>query len=79
LFVGLISHRPSPSRQAALLELRDQMLVRCLRPPLSKEGAFAIMQGFSFEWVAEKARAPPAPPAPRRAAGGHVSPGHVPP
>jgi hypothetical protein len=43
------------------------MLVRCLRPPLSKEGAFAIMQGFSFEWVAEKARAPRSASAPRAA------------
>ncbi|KAJ1469655.1 hypothetical protein T484DRAFT_1850954 [Baffinella frigidus] len=45
----------STMKEVNLLERRDQILVRCLRPPISKEGAFAIMQGFSFEWVAEKA------------------------
>jgi hypothetical protein len=34
--------------------LRDGLLIKSLKLPLTLEGAFAIMQGFSFEWVAEK-------------------------
>ena len=41
-------------KEAVLLELRDNLLVHSLKLPLTKEGAFAIMQKFSFEWVAEK-------------------------
>lgn len=41
-------------KETGLLELRDQLLIHSLKLPLTKEGAFAIMQGFSFEWVAEK-------------------------
>ncbi len=37
-----------------MLELRDGLLIKSLKLPLTREGAFAIMQGFSFEWVAEK-------------------------
>ena len=46
-------HPPSP--QVSLLELRDALLMQCLRLPLTRDGAAAIMQGFSFEWVADKA------------------------
>jgi hypothetical protein len=42
-------------KEVALLELRDSLLIRCLRGPINRQGAMVLMQGFSFEWVAEKA------------------------
>ena len=45
----------SAMKEVSLLDVRDSLLIQCLRLPLSREGAAAIMHGFSFEWVAEKA------------------------
>ena len=45
----------SAMKECGLLDLRDRLLILCLRLPLTPDGAAAIMRGFSFEWVAEKA------------------------
>jgi len=45
----------STMKEVGLFEQRDSLLIECLRLPVSRQGAGAIMQGFSFEWVAEKA------------------------
>ena len=41
-------------KESRLLDVRDSLLVHCLRGPRTRDGAFAIMQGLSFEWVAER-------------------------
>ena len=41
-------------KEARLLDVRDALLVHCLRGPRTRDSAFAIMQGLSFEWVAER-------------------------
>eukprot|EP00960_Hanusia_phi_P078241 768796-Hanusia_phi.AAC.9 len=41
--------------EVGLLDLRDKLIIHCLQAPLSSSGAAMLMQGFSFEWVAEKA------------------------
>jgi hypothetical protein len=41
-------------KETHLLDVRDALLVHCLRGPRTRDGAFAMMQGLSFEWVAER-------------------------
>jgi hypothetical protein len=41
-------------KESHLLDVRDALLVHCLRGPRTHDSAFAIMQGLSFEWVAER-------------------------